>query len=341
MLSHRNLLAMTISTLADVYRFEPEDIVLHAAPLSHGSGVYMLATIACGCTNIINDAQGFDPDAVTALIERERVTAIAFVAPTMIVRLLDAPTTRDTSSLRCVIYGGAPIHVDHSRAAVDRFGPIFVQIYGQGEAPMTISCLRARDHLMDDPAVLSSAGTVRTDVELKIVGDDGAPLPVCEIGEIAVRGDVVMSGYWNDPIATAKALRDGWLYTGDIGRLDPAGRVVLLDRKYDTIISGGINIYPREIEDVLVRHPAVDEAVVFGTPDPVWGENVTAAVVLVAGGTADAGEIVEFCKAHLASFKKPKIVHFLPELPRNAYGKVLRRDLRERFSQESPARLGQ
>lgn len=332
MLSHRNLIAMSVNYLADIYRFGPEDRVLHAAPLSHGSGVYLIPALAGGSENVIFDQGSFDPNAVLAMIERDCITALAFVAPTMIVRLLDADSSHDTHSLRCAVYGGAPIHIEHIRAAVRRFGPVFVQLYGQGEAPMTISVLPASDHLSAEEAVLRSAGNVRTGVEVRILADDGSEQPQGQAGEIAVRGDVVMTGYWNNPDATAAALSNGWLRTGDIGPFDKSGRLHLLDRRHDTIISGGSNIYPREVEDILVRHPAVKEAIVFGVADEKWGESVAAAVVLEDGVAMPTGEeLVAYCREHLASFKKPKFIHIVPELPKNAYGKVLRRELKERF----------
>jgi acyl-CoA synthetase (AMP-forming)/AMP-acid ligase II len=332
MLSHRNLIAMSVNCLADIYRFGPDDRVLHAAPLSHGSGVYLIPALAGGSENIIYDQAGFEPDAVLNTIERERITALAFVAPTMIVRLLDGSADHNTQSLRCVVYGGAPIHVEHLRAAVRRFGSVFVQLYGQGEAPMTISVLPARDHLSPDEEMLRSAGYVRTGVDVRILAKDGGEQIAGQPGEIAVRGDVVMTGYWNNPQATAAALTNGWLRTGDIGLFDSGGRLHLLDRRHDTIISGGSNIYPREVEDVLVRHPSVKEAIVFGVPDKEWGESVAAAVVLAEGAPPVTGDtLVNYCREHLASFKKPKSIHVLPALPKNAYGKVLRRELRARF----------
>jgi acyl-CoA synthetase (AMP-forming)/AMP-acid ligase II len=332
MLSHRSLIAMSVNCLADIYRFGSDDRVLHAAPLSHGSGVYLIPALAGGSENIIFDHPSFDPDAVLSTIAREKITSLAFVAPTMIVRLLDGDARHDTSSLRSVIYGGAPIHIEHIQAAVRRFGPIFVQLYGQGEAPMTISVLPARDHLSNNEEVLSSAGYVRTGVDVAILDEHGTAQPAGTPGEIAVRGDIVMTGYWKNPEATAAALDGGWLRTGDIGLFDAGGRLHLLDRRHDTIISGGSNIYPREIEDVLVRHPSVKEAIVFGLPDKEWGESVAAAVVLREDALSVTGdELIAFCREHLASFKKPKSVRILPELPKNAYGKVLRRELKARF----------
>lgn len=335
MLSHRNLVAMTVSCLADVCSFQPEDVVLHAAPLSHGSGLYLLAMVARGSGNLIYHRSHFDAADVLATVERERVTVLGFVAPTMIVMLLDAPGEHDTSSLRRIVYGGAPIHAEHAREAGRRFGPVLCQIYGQGEAPMTISYLRPADHTLAPDAEIVPAGIPRSDVELRLVGDDGSEVPAGHEGEVAVRGDVVMAGYWRNQEATARSLRGGWLYTGDIGRLDERGFLLLLDRKHDMIISGGSNIYPREVEEALTQHAAVREACVFGMPDRLWGESVAAAVVVRAGAAVTADELVDHCRAVLAGFKKPKAVHFVDELPKNAYGKVLRRELRERFAGEA------
>lgn len=328
-LTHRNLIAATINCLADIFDFRADDTVLHVAPLSHGSGLYLFPSLARGARNVISDRPGFQPDEVFDMVAARGVTAIAFVAPTMIVRMLEARGRADIGSLRGVIYGGATIHLEHIRAAVARFGPIFHQLYGQGEAPMTISGLPAADHLDADDETLLSAGRVRSGVEVRIVGEDGQPVPDGEDGEIRVRGDVVMAGYWNNPEATAKALRGGWLQTGDIGHFDSGGRLRVLDRRHDTIISGGTNIYPKEVEDAIAAHPLVSEVIAFGVPDAEWGESVAVAVV-AREGLAEA-DILAFCRESLASFKKPKKVFFLAELPKSAYGKVLRRELRERF----------
>lgn len=332
-LSHRNLIAMAVNCLADIHSFQPGERVLHAAPLSHGSGMYLLPALARGAENIIDAGANFEPSRILRLAADERVNVFAFLAPTMVVRLLDADAAIAAPSLRAVIYGGAPIHLEHLRAAVRRFGPIFVQLYGQGEAPMTISYLPALAHESDDEGLLRSAGFVRTGVDVRLLDEDGCAAPPGEVGEIAVRGDVVMRGYWNNPAADAAAFAGEWLRTGDIGRFDGEGRLHILDRRHDTIISGGANIYPREVEDALIRHPRVKEAIVFGIPDAEWGESVAAAVVLHDGaGDVTGKQLIAFCRDHLASFKKPKSVHILPELPKNAYGKVLRRDLRRRFS---------
>lgn len=321
-LSHRNLCASAMNALADVCDFQPEDVVLHVAPLSHGSGLYALPSIARGATNLIYPGASFDAGDVLRTVAREKVTVIAFLAPTMIHMMLEADPDLVAPTLRLAPYGGAPIDPGLAEAAIRRFGPVFAQLYGQGEAPMTISALRPRDH---HGKALASAGTVRTDVEVRLVDEAGKPVGPGSEGEICVRGDVVMRGYWNDPKADAKALKDGWLHTGDIGRFED-GYLYLLSRMNDIIISGGSNIYPREVEDVLMLHPAVHEVCVFGEPDEKWGESVVAAVV--ASAPVGAEELQELCRQHIASFKKPKRIAFLDELPKNAYGKIVRRQVK-------------
>ena len=322
MLTHRNLMASTMNCLAEVLDFQPEDVALHVAPLSHGSGLYALPAIARGTTNLIYARGSFDAADVLHTMQREQVTIVPFLAPTMIHMLVDASPGISTPAFRRAAYGGAPIDPKLAEAAIERFGRVFAQLYGQGEAPMTISRLRPEDHAGKP---LSSAGTVRTDVEVCLVDDHFTPVTECRVGEVRVRGDVVMKGYWNDPAANAKALRDGWLHTGDVGRFED-GYLYLLSRQNDVIISGGSNIYPREVEDVLLLHPAIREACVFGEPDEKWGELVVAAVV--ACGSVAADELQDFCRTHIASFKKPKRIEFVDELPKNAYGKIVRREVK-------------
>jgi long-chain acyl-CoA synthetase len=240
--------------------------------------------------------------------------------------------------LKSIVYGGAPMYVEDCRAAFAALGPRLAQIYGQGESPMTITAmsraLLADAIARDDDARLSSVGVAQTGIEIRIAGPDGVDLPVGGTGEVCVRGPTVMQGYWADPPATAAALADGWLHTGDIGCLDRDGFLTLKDRAKDLIISGGSNIYPREIEEVLQKHAAVAEVAVVGRKHPDWGEEVVACVVAGAGtDTATLErELDALCLAHIARFKRPKAYVFVAELPKNNTGKVLKTLLRERVA---------
>jgi long-chain acyl-CoA synthetase len=343
--SHRTIQVVVMNYLADVYNIEHGEVVLHVAPLSHGSGIVALPAVARAATNVILDTKSFEPKAMFAMIERLKVTHIAFVAPTQIIKMLEdhVPGQFDLSSLRAACYGGAPIYVEHLKQAMDAFGPIFAQIYGQGEAPITITGLTAAAHaelLAQGDARIGSAGTIRTDVEAHVVDAEDRELPPGEAGEVVARGDVVMLGYWNDPDATAETLRNGWLHTGDIGSFDDRGYLFLLDRAKDMIISGGNNVYPREVEEVIVNHPAVANVVVLGIPDDYWGEAVHAVIVLEPGAEATADEIIAHCGQSLAGYKKPKAVDFVDELPVSSYGKVLRREVRERYWVGHERRVG-
>jgi long-chain acyl-CoA synthetase len=227
------------------------------------------------------------------------------------------------------------MYVEQQQEAVGTFGPIFCQLYGQGEAPMLCTVLSKEEHLAGDDPVkrrrLASAGRETTGMRVRVVDDDDRDVPADTPGEIVARGDIVMKGYWNQPEVTAETLRGGWLHTGDVGHLDADGYLYITDRKKDMIISGGSNIYPRELEEVICTHPAVHEVAVIGVPDVKWGENVKAVVVLRPGARLTEAEIVEHCRRGLASYKKPASVDFVTELPKNAYGKVLKRELREQY----------
>jgi acyl-CoA synthetase (AMP-forming)/AMP-acid ligase II len=333
MLSHRNLRQMVLSHLADVRSFAVGETVLHAAPLTHGSGLVLLACVARGARNVIYPGASFDGAEVLELIRREGATSVAFIAPTQIVVLNRAAgDTGPPLPLESVCYGGGPMFTEDLRQAIELFGPVFVQIYGQGEAPMTISVLAAADHARfvdESDRRLGSAGIPRTDVEIKVIGEEGQTAGPEETGEVAIRGDVVMLGYWNDPAATEQALLDGWLRTGDIGMVDRTGYLHLLDRSKDMIISGGNNIYPREVEEAILELPEVRAVAVIGLPDEFWGERVHALVVLNQGHSLLEEDVIAHCRGVLSSYKKPKAIEFLPELPTNAYGKVLKRELRQ------------
>jgi len=345
MLTHRNLMAMTMNFYADIAPgFTQDDVILHAAPLSHGSGLYGLPNIGKGAANVFLPTKSFDPEVVFQTIEKYRVTNM-FVAPTMIKMLIDHPSLDryDLSSLRALNYGGAPMLVEEAKKAIEKLGPCLVQLFGQGESPMTITYLPQWAHKADGTPEeinrLASAGFARTDVEVKIFDEEDNELPPGRIGEITTRSDLVMKGYWKNPDATADALRNGWLHTGDVGYLDENGYLFIMDRSKDMIISGGENIYPREIEEVLVRHPSVGEVSVIGVPDPKWGESIKAVVALTQGKTATEKELIEFCKENIASYKKPKSVDFIEELPKNNYGKILKRELRAQYWQNQERKV--
>ena len=340
--THRNLLVMTLSYFADINRVTVRDSVLHAAPLSHGSGFYALPFIAKGANNVIPESGGFEPAEVLGLIERHPGVTM-FAAPTMVVRLLDSPVLggADTANLDLIIYGGGPMYVADVERALAALGPKLAQIYGQGESPMTITALaRERHGESEHPRYrerLGSAGTVRTDVEVRVVDEDDRALPAGESGEIVVRGDVVMRGYWENPEATAGALGGGWLHTGDVGRFDDDGFLTLLDRAKDMIISGGSNIYPREIEEVLLQDEAVREAAVIGRKHPEWGEEVVAFVVPHDGQGVSEHRLDRLCLEQIARFKRPRAYRIVGGLPKNNYGKVLKRTLREGLEVETEA----
>ena len=317
-LTNRNLLMCALSYYADIDPVSPDDSILHIAPLSHGSGLYGLPHIARGAVSVIGDD-------VAALGARWPGMSF-FAAPTMVKRLAGDPAMADVA-LKTIIYGGAPMYLADLKKALERFGPRLAQIYGQGETPMTITALSKQDHVDGDPARLQSVGTARTDVEVRVVDGDDRELEAGEVGEIVVRGDVVMAGYWRQPEATAEALRGGWLHTGDLGSFDADGYLTLRDRSKDLIISGGMNIYPREVEEALLHHPGVRDVAVVGRPDPEWGESVVAFVVPV-GAPPPVEQLDRTCLDRIARYKRPKEYRFLDALPTNNYGKVVKRELR-------------
>jgi fatty-acyl-CoA synthase len=321
MLTHRTLMAMTVAHLADIDAPDENCSLVHAAPMSHGSGLYIAPYVLRGARQVVPESGAFDPDEFLDLC-RHHPACSAFLAPTMVQRLVDTGRARP-QQLRTIVYGGGPMYVSSIKKAMAAFGPIFAQIYGQGESPMTITGLRRADHAADD-AVLGSVGYARSGVDVAVLRDDGTAAAIDEIGEIVCRGDVVMSGYWNNPDATGDALRNGWLYTGDMGSFDARGYLTLRDRSKDVVISGGSNIYPREVEEVLLEHPGVTEACVVGAPDAEWGEVVVAFVV----GGVDAPELDAHLLQRIARFKRPKRYEFVDQLPKNSYGKVLKRELR-------------
>lgn len=336
MLSHRNILSMTQGFLTDINSARLGDVLLHASPITHGSGLSMFHHIGRGAANAFPGTRRFDPSLIFQAIERYEVTTM-FMAPTMINMLVASGShgKYDLSSLHTIVYGGGPMYVEHLLEAMETFGNIFVQLYGQGEAPMAITSLPKEEHfLSDDPdrlRRLGSAGREVTGVRVAILDEEDRELEVGVTGEICVRSDLVMSGYLNNPSATSETLRNGWLHTGDLGYLDEKAYLFVTDRKNDMIISGGANIYPREVEEVIARHPAVADVSVFGVPDAVWGESVKAALVLSHDVQVTEEDIIEFCRVNMASYKKPKSVDFHETLPKNAYGKVEKNELRKQY----------
>lgn len=326
MLSHRNLMAMTIAHLADFDSPDENCSLIHGAPMSHGSGLYIPPYVLRGARQVIPESGAFECDEFLDLCDHHPGCS-AFLAPTMVLRLVQTGRARP-GNLKTVVYGGGPMYVDSLKRAMAAFGPIFTQLYGQGEAPMTITGLRRADHLTADDAILGSVGYARSGVDVAVLGEDGTPAATDEIGEIVCRGDVVMSGYWNNPEATAGTLQNGWLHTGDMGSFDARGYLTLRDRSKDVVISGGSNIYPREVEEVLIEHPGVSEAAVVGAPDDEWGEIVVAFIV----GAVDPAELDAHLLERIARFKRPKRYEFVDELPKNSYGKVLKRELRAQLT---------
>jgi acyl-CoA synthetase (AMP-forming)/AMP-acid ligase II len=334
MLTHGIMMAQTLAYFAEIEPVGPRDCVLHAAPMSHGSGCYGLPYVAMGAKTIVPESASFDPEEIAALLPPHGNVSF-FAAPTMVRRLINHPgfAAADHRGLRTIVYGGAPMHFETLLSAIDLLGPKFAQIYGQGEAPMTITALskelhgdRARPRW---PEIMGSVGLPRANVEVRVAYQEDRDVPTGEIGEVLVRGEVVMAGYWRNAEATAETLRGGWLHTGDMGAFDDEGFLTLKDRAKDLIISGGSNIYPREVEEVLLRHPGVFEVSVIGRPHPDWGEEVIACVVARPEQTVSADELDALCLSTIARFKRPRGYVFLETLPKNNYGKVLKTELRK------------
>ena len=323
--------------IATPYPANTMPVNLAAAPMTHTSGLLSIPCTARGGTVVILTKP--DPQMLLASIPQYKVTEL-FLPPTVIYRLLDVPDLNrkvDLSSLRYFIYGAAPMSVDKLRKALEVFGPVMMGGYGQTEAPGSISNLPPGEHFMDgrvaDERRLSSVGRPNPLIRVEIMNEENRILAQGETGEICVRGDIVMKGYYGAPEKTAETIVDGWLHTGDIGHLDADGYLHITDRKKDMIISGGFNVYPSEVEQVLWAHPAVRDCAVIGVPDETWGEAVKAVVELNDGLAVTDGELIELCKRKLGSVKSPKSVEFVATLPRSPVGKVLKKELRARYWQ--------
>lgn len=341
MLTHRNLMTMGLTYAIDVDPVSPDDAMVYAAPMSHGCGLYAIPHLMAGARHVVPESGGVDPQELVAL-GRAHGPLTTFAAPTIVRRLVDHAERAGLDHAACaaafktIVYGGAPMYLADIERALRVMGPRFVQIYGQGETPMVATAL-SRRHLADADHPrrrerLASVGIAQTPVRVRVADEAGRDRPVGEVGEVLVRGDTVMAGYWRNPEASAAALRGGWLWTGDIGCLDADGFLTLKDRSKDLVISGGSNIYPREVEEVLLTAPGVAEVAVVGAPDPEWGEIVVAFVVPQAGERPAPAALDAHCLAQIARFKRPKRYVFLDELPKNHYGKVLKTALRERLA---------
>lgn len=335
--THRNWLAGLVNMTVDVVGAPPGpgDVYVHAGPITHTSGLFVLPFLAAGATQLVMPS--WDPETFVDAVENRGATHTAMV-PTMVARLLAlAYVDRGwMAGLRMLGYAGAPMPPEQMREAHDRLTPNLVQYYGLVEAIPPVTVLDAADHergLSSEPELLASAGRPALGVELAVVDDDGRPVPAGEVGEVVTRGDHVMLGYWNagrrDDLG--KSVVDGWLHTGDLGRLDDSGRLYLVDRKGDMIISGGYNIYPREVEDVIAEVPGVAEVAVLGVDDPDWGQRVTALFTVREGATVTDDQVLDHCRARLAPYKKPKDLRRVDDFPLNANGKIAKKVLRERL----------
>ena len=341
MITHRNLMTMGLTYFNDVDAIAAQDCIAYAAPMSHGAGIYAIPHLMAGARHMVPPSGGFDPEELFALGQQMGPLSM-FAAPTIVKRLVDHAEVAKLSvpvcgqSFKTVVYGGAPMYAADIQRALRVMGPRFVQIYGQGESPMVGAAL-SRHHLQDSAHPrhlerLSSVGVAQTPVLIRVSDPQGRDLPQGDVGEILIKGDSVMAGYWQNPEATAHAIQNGWLFTGDMGCLDSDGFLTLKDRSKDLIISGGSNIYPREIEEVLLHAPGVAEVAVVGAPDAEWGEVVVAFVVPQPGHTIDTAALDEFCLQEVARFKRPKRYEIMSSLPKNNYGKVLKTELRQRLA---------
>lgn len=338
MLTHANLVAMALNFHADMLAIDADDVLIHVAPMSHGSGLYGIAYVMRGGLQVVSESGGFDEAELAQLLQHYERASL-FAAPTIVTRMTQyvRQSGAQLSGLRNFLVGGAPFYAEDIKQAVHTFGPRIAQMYGQGETPMTISAIRcerlAQAVLEDDTNVLSSVGFAQSTVDVRIEDEAGREQALGTLGEIVVYSPTVMQGYWRNPSATAKTLINRGLRTGDIGLVDAHGLLHLRDRSKDVIISGGTNIYPREVEDALLCHPAVKEVSVIGTPDDDWGEVVTAIVVCQAD-VSDA-ELDATCIERIARFKRPKRYIRVQQLPKNPTGKVLKAELRRLLAEPS------
>ena len=341
--THRNLATFFAQwSMSTTYRPGQPVVNLAAAPMTHTAGNVSIPATARGGTVVILERP--DPAALLDAIEQHRVTEL-FLPPTVIYMLLDHPGVekRDFSSLRYFMYGAAPMSLEKLRQSIDVFGPVMMQGYGQMEAFASIAYLAPEEHFIDGEVApdsrLSSCGRPTQLTQVRIFDEANRALPAGQSGEICVKGDIVMKGYYKAPEKTAETVIDGWLHTGDIGLLDEEGYLHLTDRKKDMIISGGFNVFPSEIEQVIWEHPAVQDCAVIGVPDEKWGEAVKGVVELNKGMSIEADELIALCRDRLGGVKTPKSIDFVAELPRSANGKVLKKDVRAGYWEDAGRKI--
>ncbi|MCD1644827.1 acyl-CoA synthetase [Aurantimonas coralicida] len=309
----------------------PRDASLVVAPLSHGAGVHQLTQVAAGAKTILMPTERFDIAAAWRLVQQWRVTNM-FTVPTILKMLVEHPAAAeyDHSSLRHVIYAGAPMYRADQKRALETLGPVIVQYFGLGEVTGNITVLPSHEHSADDAAArIGSCGYERTGMAISIQDEAGAELGPNETGEICVTGPAVFAGYYDNPDANAKAFRNGWFRTGDLGHLDAEGYLSITGRASDMYISGGSNVYPREIEEKILTHPKISEVAVLGVPDPVWGEVGVAVCVTVAGESVGEAELGAFLDGKMSRYKLPKRFVFVNEMPKSAYGKITKKLVRQ------------
>ncbi|WP_132117652.1 AMP-binding protein [Actinocrispum wychmicini] len=329
MLPHRSLVTHLHLALAH-WQLPTEIRFLGTTPLTHALAGVVPTVLHQGGSMVL--AKGFNPVEFCEAVQRHRITATMLV-PSMIYVLLDhlAEHPADLSSLQTILYGSAPMSPDRLEQALDVFGPVFVQFFGQSEAPNSVTALRKEDHDLGRPERLASCGKPHPTLDVAVLNDDDQPCGVGERGEVCVRGPLVMDGYWKQPEVTAETFRNGWLHTGDVGYFDADNFLYLTDRKKDLVISGGFNVYPREVEDAMATHPAVAGAAVIGVPDPKWGEAVMAFVVRTPGATVTPEELIAHVRELKGPVHAPKRLEFMDALPLTGLGKIDKKQLRARF----------
>jgi acyl-CoA synthetase (AMP-forming)/AMP-acid ligase II len=334
MITHKNVLTDALDDMY-AYRMKKEDALLVTPPLYHAAGTAIsYSAMYVGAKLVI--IKRWNAENALELIEKERITTSWWNAA-MLTDLLNSPLLykKDHTSLRSVMYAGSPMPVELLKQAFLIFGKIFWGLYGLTEDTSSATCLPIEEHFTEGPADkvrrLYSVGKELISLHIRVVNDRMEDIKPGEVGEIIIKGDTVMKGYWKNQEATQEAIKDGWLFTGDLARVDEEGYIYIVDRKKDMIISGGENIYSKEVEDVINTHPAVLESAVIGVPDTKWVESVKAIIVLKKGKKLNEKELIDYCKQNLASYKKPKSVEFVDSLPRNPSGKVLKGELKKKY----------